>query len=211
MPGIRYKGQVYSGAASVGNADEVSVNDGSGQVTDTQTIISRILGDFAEIESSTTASKAYAVGDYLVLNGYFYKATAAIAIDDELVEGTNIEKTTVASIIPKITTESINFTGVVSGSATIYKIGKMCVFCINNNTNLSAITKQTGYSIGTISEEFRPKSIYRVYPLLSSGYANLSPTYPLQLILNTNGIIQIFGNVDCPACGIFVNTCYLTM
>lgn len=97
MAGIRYKGQIFSGAASFGSADEVSVNDGSGQVTDTQTIISRILGDFAEIESSATASKAYAVGDYLVLNGYFYKVTASIAIDDELVEGTNIEKTTVAS------------------------------------------------------------------------------------------------------------------
>lgn len=97
MAGIRYKGQIFSGAASFGSADEVSVNDGSGQVTDTQTIISRILGDFAEIESSATASKAYAVGDYLVLNGYFYKVTASIAIDDELVEGTNIEKTTVGA------------------------------------------------------------------------------------------------------------------
>ena len=95
MAGIRYKGQIYSGAASVGNADDININDGSGQVTDTQTIISRILGDFAEIESSATASKAYAVGDYLVLNGYFYKATAAITMGDELVEGTNIEKTSV--------------------------------------------------------------------------------------------------------------------
>ena len=48
----------------------------------------------AHVESSTTASAAYAEGDYLVLNDQLYKVTAAIASGQSLVIGTNIASTT---------------------------------------------------------------------------------------------------------------------
>ena len=39
---------------------------------------------------ATSASKAYAIGDELILNGHLYNVTAAIALGDALVVGTNI-------------------------------------------------------------------------------------------------------------------------
>lgn len=52
-------------------------------------------GDFATIETSTTASKAYAVGDFLLLNGVLYKVTAAIAQGGAIASGTNVVATTI--------------------------------------------------------------------------------------------------------------------
>lgn len=101
MPEIRYKGQIFSGAASYGEADDVSVNDGSGQIENAQTIFNRILGDFATIESSTIASKAYAVDDLLVLNGYLYCVTTAIPSGGTITAGTNVTVTNVGDEVRK--------------------------------------------------------------------------------------------------------------
>lgn len=49
----------------------------------------------ATVESTSTASQAYAVGDYLVLNGQLYEVTAAVASGETLVVGTNISARTV--------------------------------------------------------------------------------------------------------------------
>lgn len=49
------------------------------------------LSNLATIESdASAASKAYAVGDHLVLNDVYYAVTAAIAQNDALLVGTNI-------------------------------------------------------------------------------------------------------------------------
>ena len=56
----------------------------------------------ASIEIGENASKAYNVGDFLVKNGILYKATKAIAKNDALTVGTNIELDTVASELSEI-------------------------------------------------------------------------------------------------------------
>lgn len=62
--------------------------------TDMQ-VISRLSGDFATVEESTTSAHAYSVGDLLVLNNYLYRVTADISIGNTLTVGTNIERRTV--------------------------------------------------------------------------------------------------------------------
>lgn len=47
----------------------------------------------ATVESSSTASKAYSVGSYLVYNGILYRVTAAISSGQTLTPGTNITAT----------------------------------------------------------------------------------------------------------------------
>lgn len=95
------------------------------------------------------------------------------------------------------------------GTAAVSKVGKMVIFEINNGAHLSAISKNTQYTVGTIPEGYRPRSMLRAYPLLSNGYGNISAAYPLQLVLNTNGVIQIFGTVDYPSTnGIYANISY---
>lgn len=60
-----------------------------------------LQGDFATVESTTTASKAYDVGDYLVLNSFLYKVITAIAAGGTIntAIGGNVMKTDVDSMV----------------------------------------------------------------------------------------------------------------
>lgn len=58
-------------------------------------LLDTVLGNFATVESSTTASKAYKIGEYLVLNNLLYRVTAAIASGGTITPGTNCVQTTV--------------------------------------------------------------------------------------------------------------------
>ena len=58
-------------------------------------LLDTVLGNFATVESSTTASKAYKIGEYLVLNNLLYRVTAAIASGGTITVGTNVVQTTV--------------------------------------------------------------------------------------------------------------------
>lgn len=71
--------------------------------------IANVLGDFADVEATATASKAYEVGDYLVLNGQFYKVTAAIAQGNALTVDGNIEATNVGAEVASIKSDLSNF------------------------------------------------------------------------------------------------------
>lgn len=51
----------------------------------------------ATVETGTTASRAYTVGEYFCLNGLLYRATAAISNGGTFTPGTNCESTTVGS------------------------------------------------------------------------------------------------------------------
>ena len=55
--------------------------------------------DLATIEQGTTATAPYAVGDHVVVNNVYHEVTAAIAIGDTFVEGTNIDVRTVGGEI----------------------------------------------------------------------------------------------------------------
>ena len=74
--------------------------------------LDEVFGDFATVEHTNTASKAYAVGDYLVYDSKFYKVTSAIAQGDTIVPDTNVAKTTVADEC----TNKVSFKIISSGS-----------------------------------------------------------------------------------------------
>ena len=64
--------------------------------------------NIAQIESSATASRAYAVGDMLVYGGTLYKVTAAISAGNVLTVGGNIAATTVGSEITSLNNDFAN-------------------------------------------------------------------------------------------------------
>lgn len=55
--------------------------------------------DLATVEPGTTATAPYAAGDHVVVNNVYHEVTAAIAIGDTFVEGTNIDVRTVGGEI----------------------------------------------------------------------------------------------------------------
>lgn len=67
--------------------------------------------NFATIERSSTSSRAYSVGDYLVYSGILYKVVQNIASGATLVVGTNINPCTVGSELTGVNaslTENLN-------------------------------------------------------------------------------------------------------
>ena len=87
----------------------------------------KILGNFATYQATTTASKAYAVGEYLTYNGYLYKVTTAIAIGGTITPNTNCIQTSVGTeietIFGSITTYEPNASNLSKG----YKVGEYCI------------------------------------------------------------------------------------
>lgn len=73
--------------------------------------------NLATVESGTTASQAYTVGDYLVYNGQLCKVISAIAQGDTLTVGTNIEATSLTSDLSDITPRMIR-TVIADGTKT---------------------------------------------------------------------------------------------
>ena len=81
------------------NADDLSVRyyaSGKGTVEGSLVYLSDKKANtstLATVESTSTASKAYTVGSYLVYNGILYRVTAAISAGHTLTPGTNISAT----------------------------------------------------------------------------------------------------------------------
>lgn len=81
-----------------GDTATISITDKNGTTTATVTDGSDVSdSNLATIEATSTASQAYAIGDYLVYNGQLYAVTAAIALGETLTVGTNISSTTVGT------------------------------------------------------------------------------------------------------------------
>lgn len=64
-----------------------------------QAAVEVMIGTFATIEESTTASRAYKVGEYLILNNILYRVTVAIASGGTITPNTNCVQTTVGDEI----------------------------------------------------------------------------------------------------------------
>ena len=119
MGKIVKNGVTYSGSSdnadnvkynnNVSNLDATNVQEAIDKLDESVDILNSNLTQVqsqivptASIESGATASKAYSKGDFLVKNGSLYKVTKAIAKDDTLTVGTNIELDTVASELSSI-------------------------------------------------------------------------------------------------------------
>lgn len=78
--------------------------------------------DLATIEPGTTATAPYAAGDHVVVNNVYHEVTAAIAIGDTFVEGTNIDVRTVGG---EITALNQNLTNLPTSIGVRYSGGKI--------------------------------------------------------------------------------------
>lgn len=83
--------------------------------------LTQIYGDIAEVEATTTATRAYSVGDYVVCKGQLYKATASIAIGDTIEEGANVEADTIANALAN----AGQVTGVKGNAESTYRTGNV--------------------------------------------------------------------------------------
>ena len=99
MASIAYKGQIYSGVSVINDTNHLTAFDGSGNEVNAQTLLNNILGNFATIQNTSTASQNYAVGSYIIFNGLLYRVTTAISSGGTITVGTNVTQTNVGDVI----------------------------------------------------------------------------------------------------------------
>lgn len=108
----------------------------------------------ATVESTSTASKAYSVGDYLVLNGQLYEVTTAITSGETLTVGTNISATTVGdeltSLNNGLTPATLSLTSNYTLTNTSFRMGKLIAISfkvagLSGSSNIIVATIQQGY------------------------------------------------------------------
>lgn len=131
-PMINSKNPVASGGvyAALQNVNS-EIEDLHSDVTDAAELV-------APLESTLVASRAYAIGDQFVYNGFLYKVTAAIPFDSAIVIGTNCE---LASCV----TEQINeIANVISMNVP------ESVNIVFNSTYINTVYSMTAYKIGKV-------------------------------------------------------------
>ena len=144
-----YNDKLYKVTASISsggtltpgtNIEEATIGE---ELTFTKNRISNILGDLGRVEASAVATKNYAAGEYLILDGYLYKTKAAITSGTSLVIGTNIERTTVSTELDELNS-NLNSLDAIKGfvyNATPYNYRlyiRQVKFNVNHNSEGTA-------------------------------------------------------------------------
>ena len=147
------------------NADDLSVRyyaSGKGTVEGSLVYLSDKKANtstLATVESTSTASKAYTVGSYLVYNGILYRVTAAISAGHTLTPGTNIsatnagaELTSLNNGLTSVTTTQLSTTKIV---CTCYKWERICMLSILSGDDGTTAANTV---LATLPKGYRPLS-----------------------------------------------------
>lgn len=159
--------------------------EGSAGETDltARNAIDNMGNSIAPVETTSSASKAYAVGDYLMYNGQLYKVKQAIAKNATLNIGTNIDDITLADVVQKLTlsTETVRNATTLSTyiKGKIVKYGHVCILHLEWDT-----TKTKNY--------FDVNSDYVLVGVLPNGFR---PSGNFDYMTKLTYQIQVFGSV----------------
>ena len=86
----------FTGNATAPTLGVTAVSDRIATTLFTQRLLGSLI---APLQESNKATKNYEIGEYLIFGGVLYKVTAAIAANETITPGTNIEATTVMAEI----------------------------------------------------------------------------------------------------------------
>lgn len=167
------------------------------------------LSNLATIESNASAaSKAYAIGDHLVLNDVYYVVTAAIAHNDALLVGTNISVAKAGDEISQLNNDLNDFSFRLNngkpeystdGGTTWNKLGGGSIPTLDYSNPLYQFTANTSYrctmecymvatALGTVSVNNVP--LTSILTITNTSY----PSVGLPLLkLRANDIVTLTG------------------
>ena len=118
--------------------------------------VNEVKSNLATIETTSTASKAYSVGDYLVYKGQLYEVTSAIASGGTLTVGTNIVATTVGNVLSTIN----------SNLSDLYPVGAIVMGATSDFSTEAKIIARYGGSAWT---RIQDKGLFGAGSIISAG------------------------------------------
>lgn len=154
-------GDISSGHYVLGNTVATDLKRLDTAIYDTNDRIDDVLADLAPVQTSTTASRAYTTGAYLVYQDQLYLVTQDIAQGGTISVGTNVVSVTVGSVL---VSQMLAFSDAYSASKT-YVVGD---YCIRNNTLYkckTAITtaeawNSSHWTATTVAEEIKHRTLF---------------------------------------------------
>lgn len=144
--------------------------------------------DIATVESGTTASRAYSVGELVYVSGTLYSVKTAIASGATFTVGTNIEVTDVSDAIGLKQDKVTDSGWVALGSYLKYrKIGDIVsVKAISNGYSVSTSSWTT---LGTLPSGYRPYEVSVFYAITNEP----NNDYYLSVRVDSNGNVRVNG------------------
>lgn len=126
----------------------------SGTLTDQTDLVAALdakanTSTLTTVESTSTASQAYSVGDYLVYNGILYKVISAINSGETLTPNTNIEATTTGAELTSLN-KGLTFKKILNNAAvssTSYTLSDS----IENYSEVIVFLRTNNYRMKTLS------------------------------------------------------------
>ena len=146
--------------------------------------------NIATIEATSSASQAYAVGDYLVYNGQLYSVTAAIESGETITPGTNVTAVSVGDELSSLKNGLTPISATYSTHGiTVHKIGRICVLSVNEPHSLSH-DQNAWNTYAVLDSQFHP--IGTVDAVVANNAAGAQTSTPLQLRIDTNGTVKVY-------------------
>lgn len=163
---VQKSGDTMTGDLTVPNLIATSeVTDGKGNT------LSGVNGNLAPIESTSTASKSYSVGDYMVFQGQLYRVTSPIQSGGTIIPITNITATTVTDEIGSGSGGGV--TGVKGDSENTYRTGNVNLTSANIGALATNGDSQNNTATFTSDDATNPSS-FTTINLVESGEAHSS-------------------------------------
>lgn len=141
----------------------------------------------ATIEESTTASKAYAVGDYLILNDKVYKVTVAIASGGTITVGTNITETKVGAELTNLNRQISDLENTTTDIQDSFYKYESSVFETPTTGTSTANNKRILLNVGNPI-----KSNVFIGNVVMMGDSNLTGTAKVELATLNNGTYTVY-------------------
>ena len=156
----------------------------------------------APIESTSTATRNYSIGQQFVYNGLLYEATAAIASGGTITPGSNCARTTVAEELSALN-DSLTTVQVVAANTTYISNNWLSLVKIGRIVNISgrftvATQKPSGQSNYLFSV---PAPQGAVVPIYVEGPSGHTPA----IIINTDGLLTSNNAVPTGNYNVFIS------
>ena len=136
--------QNISGSTIAANASLDSSNVqlvSGGALNSLKTSLTLNQGNIATVESGSSATQNYSVGDLVIVGGLLYSVTSAITSGNTFVVGQNIKATTVENEYKtsQLKTDFTTISGITRTNGGYYKIGRLVVFNARFTTGSSDV------------------------------------------------------------------------
>lgn len=151
--------------------------------------LTQLYGDIADVEATTTATRAYSVGDYVVCRGQLYKATASIAIGDTIEEGVNVESVTITDELKS----GGAVTGVKGNAEPTYRKGNVNLTLAN--LGYESVNNLTTTATGKLLDARQGKALNDNFAKAFADLATVEPTATASKAYATNEYLVYNGQL----------------